>query len=225
MQYFLDVFTPGTWQAFCSDGARVTAFSRNRSRAAESVLPGDRFLCYLKGRIAWVGALEAQSRSYISEEPLWQSTDWPVRVDVKPIVMLSAEFAMPMMHVAGKVTFVKEGAVPATYAAHLQGSPRRLIAADGEAIFRALRAHEDGVQASTSAEELPEAGREAALSPRAHHEMQLLLVRWGLATGCTVWVPRADRARVQSLAEPREVLPFLPSLPNLFGGHGQSRKY
>ena len=46
MAYFLDLFTPETWQAFRESGATVTGFRERHWRQANRVSEGDIFLCY-----------------------------------------------------------------------------------------------------------------------------------------------------------------------------------
>ena len=48
MAYWLDLFTPYTWERFQKHGASVSGFRPRQRRAAfERVRQGDQFLCYL----------------------------------------------------------------------------------------------------------------------------------------------------------------------------------
>ena len=56
MAFFLDLFTPETWQAFREAGASVTGFRpRQRQSAIERISSGDVFLCYLTRLSRWCG--------------------------------------------------------------------------------------------------------------------------------------------------------------------------
>ena len=56
MAYFLDLFTPETWQAFRETGATVTGFRERQLRLARArVKEGDIFLCYLTRLSRWCG--------------------------------------------------------------------------------------------------------------------------------------------------------------------------
>ncbi len=105
MNYWLDLYTGTTWQEFRQSGARVTGFRSRMKKAAEKVKPGDIFLCYLTGVMRWVGALEvvapSQDRTRIFSE------DFPVRFDVRSLVLLDPEDGVPMGELEGKVDFFK----------------------------------------------------------------------------------------------------------------------
>ena len=98
MAYILDLFTPETWQAFCDTGSRVTGFrERQRRLASERVKEGDIFLCYLTRLSRWCGALEVESEAYLGEAPIFEDPDpFTVRFNVKPIVVLDPELAIPV---------------------------------------------------------------------------------------------------------------------------------
>ncbi len=98
MAYFLDLFTPETWQAFREIGGTVTGFrERNLRSARERVNEGDIFLCYLTRLSRWCGVLEVQSEAYHDESPIHNELEpFTVRFKVKPIVMLDPESAIPI---------------------------------------------------------------------------------------------------------------------------------
>lgn len=224
MDYYLDVFTPATWNAFRESGAAVTGFSKSMGSRAASVEIGDRLLCYLKGTIGWVGALEATGHASVADDDLWGRRDFPVRLPVRPLVSLPAELHLPMSSLEGKLSYYPSPMPPKMYASHLQGSPRRMHRDDGEAVFRALLAHEDGVRPQIEGRSA-EAGLADSQPPRQdsrHTEVQALLSEWGATTGCTVWVPRSDRTRVRASMAPRLHGALLADLPLLFGGRAQS---
>lgn len=219
--YFSDVFTPPTWAAFLADGGRVTAFSGGAMlRRAHAVNPGDRLICYLKGKFSFVGALEATSTAYTSEEPIWDHQDFPTRVDVRPLALFPIEQSLPLSDLEGKLSFYPEGTPRSLVPAYFQGSPRRLPDRDGEALWRAILAHEDGVK--SVATPLPNQVASALEIPTAHTEAQRLLVEFGLAVGVDVWIPRADRGAVGRSDSRLDLNRLLPELPFLFPGKAQS---
>lgn len=170
-----------------------------------AVQPGDRFVCYLKGKLAWVGALEATGKSYLSSEPIFNTDGFPVRVPVRPLLALDVSTPMPMALLEGRISWFPVGAVPALFSAHLHGSPRRYKPEDGEAIYRGLLSYDDGVRVLphpartvTAPIETVVADPATAFDPQ-HSEIQQLLGRWGTATGCRVWIPRNDRVKLARL--------------------------
>ena len=94
--YFLDLFSPETWQAFRETDRDVTGFrERHRRLAGERVSPGDVFLYYLTRLSRWCGLLEVQSGVYEDDSPLLDDPDpFTVRFKVKPVVVLDPEAAV-----------------------------------------------------------------------------------------------------------------------------------
>jgi hypothetical protein len=105
MNYWIDLFTGTTWSQFREAGAKISGF-RSRMRAiARKVNLGDTFLCYLTGVMRWVGALEVVGRSQ-DRSRIWDE-DFPVRFEVRPLVMLDPEHGIPMEELQGRVDFFR----------------------------------------------------------------------------------------------------------------------
>ncbi len=142
MNYWLDLFTGTTWKEFQDSGANVSGFRHRMRIAAGKVQPGDVFLCYLTGVMRWVGALEVIGPS-ADKRPIWKDADFPVRFDVKPLVVLAAEIGVPMAELKGKVAFYQSDKDAPGYAAFLRQSPNRFRrTSDGELILSLLRSAE-----------------------------------------------------------------------------------
>ncbi len=104
MNYWLDLFTGTTWEEFRKAGAKVSGFRARMRGFANKVKPRDILLCYLTGVMRWVGALEvigpSQDRSRI-----WKDDEFPVRFEVRPLVLLDPEHGVPMDKLEGRVDF------------------------------------------------------------------------------------------------------------------------
>ncbi len=98
MAYFLDLFSPETWQAFRERGATVTGFRERRLRTArERIKEGDFFLCYLTRLSRWCGVLQVESEAYHDESPIHDDlAPYTVRFKVKPLVTLDPHMAIPI---------------------------------------------------------------------------------------------------------------------------------
>lgn len=98
MAYFLDLFTPETWQAFREKGATVTGFRERYLRSArERVNEGDILLCYLTRLSRWCGVLQVEPEVYRDDSPIFDDPDpFVVRFKAKPIVVLDPESAIPI---------------------------------------------------------------------------------------------------------------------------------
>lgn len=103
MKYHLDLFTPENWVVFRELGATITGFSeRYRHRAEQRISKGDFCVCYLTRLSRWCGVLEIVSDLLADSSPLSGSrdSDWyeqfPIRYQVKPVVILEPELAIPI---------------------------------------------------------------------------------------------------------------------------------
>jgi hypothetical protein len=104
MNYWLDLFTGTTWREFKEAGANVSGFRARQVKWAKRMQPGDIFLCYLTGVMRWVGALEIIGPSN-DTRTIWKEADFPVRFEVKPLVLLDPEHGVPMEQLEGRVKF------------------------------------------------------------------------------------------------------------------------
>src|ERR1700757_1952302 len=80
--YWLDLFTPATWQEFLDAGASVSGFRESRWATLQKVKVGDYFLCYLTGLSRWIGLLEVTSAPFRDSSPIWEEDSFPCRVKV-----------------------------------------------------------------------------------------------------------------------------------------------
>ncbi len=122
MNYWLDLFTVTTWDEFRKYGAKVTGFRYRLRRSVDRVKKGDIFICYLTKVMRWVGALEVVGPSK-DKSRIWKHDEYPVRFDVKPILMLDAEYGIPMDQLEGKVDFYVNAQHAGKFKGFLRMSP------------------------------------------------------------------------------------------------------
>lgn len=98
MAYFLDLFSPETFEAYKRSTREVSGFRRRQRNAAERVKPGDKLLCYLTKVSRWCGILEVINGPYIDNSPIFLPEDDPfvVRFKVRPLFLLEVEQAIPI---------------------------------------------------------------------------------------------------------------------------------
>jgi hypothetical protein len=94
--YWLDLFTPVTWQEFLQSGGKVSGFRDSRWSALQKVKPGDYFLCYVTGISRWIGLLEITSVPFRDTAPIWKDESFPCRVKVKVVAKLTPETGVPV---------------------------------------------------------------------------------------------------------------------------------
>ncbi len=139
MSYWLDLFTGTTWQEYRAAGATVSGFREKRRRIASTIQRGDILLCYLTGVMRWVGALEVLGPSKDTRQ-IWKDEFFPVRFDVRPIVLLDPEHGIPMKHLEGQVAFYSEPSDYGKFKGFVRGSPSRFKhSEDGELILKLLK--------------------------------------------------------------------------------------
>ena len=134
MNYWIDLFTGTTWDEFRKAGECVSGFRKRMQKSCDKVKSGDIFLCYMTGVMRWVGALEVIGRSEDISK-IWSDADFPVRFDVKPLVIMDAQHGVPMEHLEGKTSFFVDKADRGKFKGIVRGSPRLMKMEDGETIF------------------------------------------------------------------------------------------
>ena len=88
MAYYIDLFSPETYRAFCDSNRDITGVRDNRRRTAANIKPGDKFICYMTKLSRWIGVLEASSGYFIDNQPVFMESDDPfvVRFRISPKV-------------------------------------------------------------------------------------------------------------------------------------------
>src|SRR5215469_8584626 len=139
MNYWIDLFTGTTWREFREAGATVSGFRAGRKKMAQRIKPGDIFLCYLTGVMRWVGALEVAGLSR-DRRTIWKEQDFPVRFEVKPLILLEPEHGVPMEQLEGEVSFYANRHEKGKFRGLIHGSPNLFQnSGDGEKILARLR--------------------------------------------------------------------------------------
>lgn len=98
MAYYIDLFSPETYEAFSQSEKNISGFRIRQEGAASRIKIGDKLICYMTKLGRWVGILEVESTSFIDTTPIFHPVDDPfiVRLRVKPIVWLPKEKALPI---------------------------------------------------------------------------------------------------------------------------------
>lgn len=139
MTYWIDLFTGTTWDEFRKAGARITGFRSRMHGIGKRVNPGDIFLCYLTGVMRWVGALQVVKASS-DRTPIWKDEEFPVRFEVRPLVVLEPEHGVPMQELQGRVDFFKGPQDAGKFRGFVRMSPNRFQRSeDGDLIFQLVK--------------------------------------------------------------------------------------
>jgi len=98
MAYFIDLFSPETYDAFARSPRNVSGFRLRQKGTADRVKPGDFFICYLTRLSRWFGVLEVVDGPYLDSKPIFMPENDPfvVRFNVRAQVLLEFENAIPI---------------------------------------------------------------------------------------------------------------------------------
>ena len=142
MDFWLDLFTGTTWDEFQRAGARISGFRERMRSTVSRIKPGDILLCYMTGVMRWVGAIEVVGPSEDTSD-IWSLADFPERLEVKPIVLLSPEHGVPMEQLVGKVRFYEGPNDRGKFKGFVRRSPNLFKRQDGEVVLDLLKQAEE----------------------------------------------------------------------------------
>lgn len=111
MSYFLDLFSPETYEAYARSDRSVSGFRQRQRIAAGRVNPGDKLICYMTKLSRWFGILEVLEGPFLDDKPIFYPENDPfvVRFRVRPAVLLPADKAVPIHedHVWDRLSFTR----------------------------------------------------------------------------------------------------------------------
>lgn len=104
MNYWLYLSTGTTWNELRKSGATISGFRTPMRNVAAKIQPGDILVCYLTGVMRWVGVLVV-ARATDDQTKIWRNEAFPVRSEIKPLILRDQEPGVPMAELEGKVAF------------------------------------------------------------------------------------------------------------------------
>src|SRR5262249_13196633 len=112
MNYWSDLFTPETFEAFARSDRTISGFRESQRSMAEKVRVGDKFICYMVRMSRWIGVLDVLDGPFTDNTPIFVPDDDPfvVRFKVKSNVWLPLEKTIPIHEpeVYSRVTFTRD---------------------------------------------------------------------------------------------------------------------
>lgn len=137
MTYWLDVFSPKSWEEFKKAGATISGFPERRWRGVQRIDAGDILVCYMARQHRWFAALEVTSKAFRDSAPIWTDDVYPVRLKVKPVVTVEP----PSKGIPAKETLSKLKLFSGlkNIGLALRTSPRILDKQDGDLLINELR--------------------------------------------------------------------------------------
>lgn len=241
MAYYIDLFSPETYRAFCDSTRDISGFRDNRQRTAANIKPGDKFICYMTKLSRWIGVLEVSSDYFIDNQPFFVQSDDPfvVRFRVSPKVWLEPEKGIPIDNdISWKhLSFTRDLSKTSTaWTGKVRGSLTKLTDEDGRYLENLLidqdverrnypltAIDQKNLSPSTINSEagqiivsIPEdenrtSGRRS--TETEHTKIQALISKIGESMGFRIWLPFADRQRVLEVWKPVADTVLLGHLP------------
>jgi predicted RNA-binding protein len=137
MAYYLDLFSPATYEAFSKSDRTVSGFRPRQRGVAQRIKRGDRLVCYMTKLSRWVGILEVESGPFEDSTPIFypDSDPFTVRFRVKPISWLPLEKCVPIHEdeVWERLSFTRgEKKNTSNWTGRLRGSLVQISAEDGQ---------------------------------------------------------------------------------------------
>jgi len=217
-KYWLDLFSPQTWEEFLATDQSVSGFRESKWKTVQRIQPGDYLICYLTGVSRFVGMLEVTSEAFVDSTRIWKNETFPARVKVKPVVILSLETAVPIRQLQDRISIFGSEPTSNSWSGHVRGSPTLWKVSDGEAVFEALVSAEEnpvhrpvdqrkvrtrlttiesdkGPVTVPEDDDPPSPPAVATKETSEHTEIQWLLAKLGSDIGFDVWVATNDRNR------------------------------
>jgi hypothetical protein len=133
--YWLDLWTPETWEEARERGFKITGFRSSRRSTVSKIKPGDLFVCYLTKLSRFCGVLKAKSEPYNDPDKasqIWKHASFPCLIDVEPLVTLDFLHSVPSEEIVPKLS------IAGKWRGIIRGSPARIPFEDGELIRKAL---------------------------------------------------------------------------------------
>lgn len=97
MRYWVDLFSPTTYEIFTQTSRTISGFRATQEHKAKRVQVGDIFVCYMTKLSRWIGLLKVESEYFIDTTPIYSQDDpFIVRFRVKPLVWLPKEATIPI---------------------------------------------------------------------------------------------------------------------------------
>lgn len=99
MAYFLNLFSPETYQAYKRSSREVSGFrASHRVALSGKIQPGDKLVCYMTKLSRWFGVLQVLEGPYTDQTPIFYTENDPliVRFRVKPLVFLEVNQSIPI---------------------------------------------------------------------------------------------------------------------------------
>jgi predicted RNA-binding protein len=233
MNYYTDLFSPETYQAFSNSDRSVSGFRRHQKNTVANLIKGDRLICYVTRISRWVGILEVLDKYYEDDSPIFVSEDDPfvMRVKVNPLIWLPLDKAIPIHEdfIWDNLSFTTGLAKNSTYwTGMVRNSLKKLDETDGILLVDYLLKQNDNANSYDLTDEDQKKLKRTTVRTKDKEidvivpvdeeedeeiedvetpesmKIQALIAKVGERMGMNIWLPRRDRSRVLTQWEPED---------------------
>lgn len=242
MAYYIDLFSPETYDAFSKSKRDVSGFSPLQETQAGRIEVGDKLICYVTKLGRWTGVLEVTSTYFRDDVPIFYSANDPfvIRFKVRVLAWLMMEKAIPIREdrVWNKLSFTQSHDKSTSHwTGKLRHSLNVLDDKDGQFLEEFIMAQARGgetfeiderdlaklathkvrrpdreVTVSVPQDTEPELEAQPQSEVRESTRIQALLASIGSEMGLRIWIPRNDRKAVMSEWKPESQI-LIETLP------------
>lgn len=225
MAYYLDLFSPETYEAFGRFDRSVSGFRLRQRNAAARIKTGDKLLCYMTKLSRWFGILEVLEGPFTDDTPIFYPENDPfvVRFRVRPEVWLPVDKAIPIHEskIWDQLSFTAgQDQRASSWTGKIRASLAPISDVDGRLLEAEIRKQAVGKTTYLVDENehrrhlahrvrradkdvtvtVPEDTKETEAVPardiRESIKVQALLAEIGSRMGMQIWLPRSDRGAV-----------------------------
>jgi predicted RNA-binding protein len=137
MTYYVNLFSPDTYEAFSESGRSISGFRKSQRKVASRVEIGDKLICYMTKLSRWIGVLEVESECFEDDTPIFYPEDDPfvIRFRVEPLAWLDKQSAIPIHEdrVWKELSFTRQHEKgTSSWTSKIRRSLNRLSEEDGE---------------------------------------------------------------------------------------------
>jgi len=149
MAYYLDLFSPETYEAFSRSDQTISGFRMRQRNQAQRIKPRDTLVCYMTKLSRWVGLLEVLEGPFIDDKPIFypDSDPFVVRFRVRPMAWLSVDKSIPIheTHVWDQLSFTRgQSKASSTWTGKLRGSLVEIDRKDGAFLESLIKTQVEG---------------------------------------------------------------------------------
>lgn len=196
MAYYIDLFSPDTYEAFKNSDRTISGFRERQRGVASDIKPGDKLICYITKLSRWAGVLEVKSTYFEDDTPIFYPVNDPfvIRFKVQDKVWLPLEHSVPVYDdiIWQNLSFTKHLAKNSYgWTGMIRGSLRRLEDSDGQYLEQLL------IKQSNSP-------KIYSLDEDEIKKLKALTVKTDNSKEVTVVVPTNDETPSETTAQPSQ---------------------